>query len=97
MHLAAESRGINLELLKYFLEAGVDMNWANCDGETPLSIALRSKKMDVVRFLRDNLQFNDLFRPKRINYVLDNDRPFLSYRTEELVLSPLEVKEVLDA
>jgi ankyrin repeat protein len=50
--LAAKSWSTNI--LKYFIDKGLDLNYQNYDGDTPLMLAVRSYDYDTVKLLVDS-------------------------------------------
>ncbi len=46
-------RGISIEALELLLEAGLDLNFTNKEGLGALDIAIKSRRMDIVRLCKD--------------------------------------------
>ncbi|SPB51486.1 unnamed protein product [Aspergillus niger] len=51
LHYAVASRTISIQFIQRLLDAGVDVNWKDEDGHTPLYLAAQKNKQEVMRLL----------------------------------------------
>ena len=53
--LSFASRKGRLEIVKYLVEHGANINYATNDGFTPLSFASRAGHLDIVKYLQEHM------------------------------------------
>ncbi|CAK48410.1 hypothetical protein AnigIFM59636_006300 [Aspergillus niger] len=104
LHYAVASRTISIQFIQRLLDAGVDVNWKDEDGHTPLYLAAQKNKQEVMRLLlnhgadpelgnsRLNLRISQIQYAAKSNIVEINDsRSFSVWDVHDLeaVMAPI--------
>ena len=92
LHLA--TKGNYIELVKYFIEKGADINKRNKDGNTPLHLALKNKNLEMIKIFLDNKAKLDI--PNNEGEIpfdyFTNDMKKLFDLETTLVINPTKIK-----